>query len=256
MTTDVSTSLDDSYTAYTQYSTGDEADAKANLVAKNKDWQGSSQGEDPDYAMLVFLTSILQDGSVYDENGKYKQGSGSQISCAQNQLTDVSKQMNVVSSFRNVNADMEATYNAGGTDPNSFTKINSDLTEMDKYVDGKSPESSNTIFDQGTKDSINQAIGTLQQNFKDVQTKYGTLDAFQTAVSNKDDTTGAAGIGQSIGQNIPTITQGCGTVDQTLQSTMEYDKNNITQWTSLLQQSLKTMNAVPGVSIQNQGKGS
>ncbi len=267
MSTDVIQGLNDSYKEYTDYSGdgGPEQLAQKELNDNNDLWV-KSKGKNPDMLMMVWLMKIMQDGSVYDNKlagkGYGNADGGSIISCAQNKLTDVAKQMNVLTAFRGVDSDMEAAYNDNNPadDASNMSKMRSDLAAMDKYVSGTGSPGDNTIFDQGTKDAIHGSITQISASLDQVDKYYGgSLSQFQAAVSDKDsppndDGSTASGIAQSIGQNFSTVTQGCSTVNQTLQTTMEYDKNNITQYTSLLQQLLKIMNMVPGLSVQNQGK--
>lgn|GEM_PF-6575390 len=234
-------------------------DVDQNQLQGNIDTWKNSSG-DPFMLMNVWLTKILDAGSVWDPtmSGGYAKGDASYLSVAGDQISNVSLQMQFTAAYSGPITQIQNDLaNAQNGDPNN-TSLNDIMTQIQNLQNGLTQNPSlfggvnSTAYQQ-----IDGALTDLNTQFSNIQNSgnWGTsnqLGTFLSDVSNKNDTTGAAGIYNTITQDLSTVSQSVQTINGTLQEQMQFNVGTQEQWESLAQTLMKSQMSIEETFVNNQ----
>lgn len=232
------------------------------LSANINHWK--SMTGDPFMLMNVWLTKILDAGSIWDNNynqkGFQQPNDASYLTRAGDQISDVSLQMNFTAAYSSpLTTDIQDQYNASGninqilgnlptSGPYTGDKTSTGISLMLGWVND--PKVAQQFFGgvgSSSQNGVLTALTSLANDFNQIKTSPnwgGSLSTFLSDVSDKNDTTGAASINNDITQQMSNLGQSIQTINGTLQEQLQFNVGTQEQWQSLAQTLMKTFMSI------------
>lgn len=256
--------IEDAYNNYYNFDMGQKKTDQKNFDAKLGIFKGLSQN--PAFILMMFFTTILAANNV--PHGPFAGNSASYSRNQEDQLTEVAKELNYASAFRNAVSDIKEKVEDAKTkdDPNAIKDIENDIKFMKQYLSNKSKTNPDgvTKFNPDAPQIFENSEQTFMKSFDQIYTGdpknpgfldeinskfHGSIHAAWEAAEKQGDKV-AGGLFQSFTNATDTLFSSVGVQQNVLNTRLQDVESNYKSTLAVVTQGMKSFFSVITNALQ------